>query len=49
MKTSHFFWIVVGLDDITFQALFQEAVKRKSDLQHFVLAQKGDADEFKEH
>ncbi|XP_032625923.1 protein FAM118B [Chelonoidis abingdonii] len=35
------------VDDTTFQALFLEAVKRKSDLEHFMLVQRGDVDEFK--
>ncbi|XP_021027032.1 protein FAM118B isoform X1 [Mus caroli] len=35
------------VDDTTFQALFLEAVKHKSDLEHFMLVQRGDVDEFK--
>ncbi|KAM8813203.1 protein FAM118B isoform 2-T2 [Rhynchonycteris naso] len=35
------------VDDTTFQALFLEAVKHKSDLEHFMLVRKGDVDEFK--
>ncbi|XP_036210159.1 protein FAM118B isoform X6 [Myotis myotis] len=34
------------VDDTTFQALFLEAVKHKSDLEHFMLVRKGDIDEF---
>lgn len=34
------------VDDTTFQALFLEAVKHKSDLEHFMLVRKGDVDEF---
>lgn len=33
--------------DTTFQALFLEAVKHKSDLEHFMLVRRGDVDEFK--
>uniref|UniRef100_A0A8B9CRF1 Protein FAM118B n=1 Tax=Anser brachyrhynchus TaxID=132585 RepID=A0A8B9CRF1_9AVES len=35
------------VDDTTFQALFLEAVKHKSDLEHFMLVRRGDVDEFK--
>lgn len=35
------------VDDTTFQALFLEAVKHKSDLEHFMLVRRGDIDEFK--
>lgn len=35
------------MDDTTFQALFLEAVKHKSDLEHFMLVRRGDVDEFK--
>uniref|UniRef100_A0A8C6RA11 Protein FAM118B n=1 Tax=Nannospalax galili TaxID=1026970 RepID=A0A8C6RA11_NANGA len=34
------------VDDTTFQALFLEAVKHKSDLEHFMLVRRGDVDEF---
>ncbi|NWI28243.1 F118B protein, partial [Sula dactylatra] len=34
-------------NDTTFQALFFEAVKHKSDLEYFMLIQRGDVDEFK--
>ncbi|XP_045441411.1 protein FAM118B isoform X5 [Pipistrellus kuhlii] len=37
---------VMTVDDTTFQALFLEAVKHKSDLEHFMLVRKGDIDEF---
>uniref|UniRef100_A0A2D4P9Y8 Protein FAM118B n=1 Tax=Micrurus surinamensis TaxID=129470 RepID=A0A2D4P9Y8_MICSU len=35
------------VDDTTFQALFLEAVKHKSDLEHFMLVRHGGVDEFK--
>lgn len=35
------------VDDTTFQALFLEAIKHKSDLEHFMLVRRGDVDEFK--
>ena len=35
------------VDDTTFQALFLEAEKHKSDLEHFMLVRRGDVDEFK--
>lgn len=35
------------VDDTTFQALFLEAVKHKSDLEHFMLVRRGEVDEFK--
>lgn len=35
------------VDDTTFQALFLEAVKHRSDLEHFMLVRRGDVDEFK--
>ncbi|XP_073459354.1 protein FAM118B isoform X1 [Aquarana catesbeiana] len=35
------------VDDTTFQALFLEAVKHKSDLEHFMLVRREDVDEFK--
>ncbi|XP_068280693.1 protein FAM118B-like [Nyctibius grandis] len=35
------------MDDITFQALYLEAVKHKSDLEHFMLVRRGDVHEFK--
>ncbi|NXP81784.1 F118B protein, partial [Ramphastos sulfuratus] len=34
------------VDDTTFQALFLEAVKHKSDLEHFMLVRRGDVEEF---
>lgn len=35
------------VDDTTFQALFLEAVKHKSDLEHFMLVRREDVGEFK--
>lgn len=35
------------MDDTTFQALFLEAVKHKSDLEHFMLVRREDVGEFK--
>ncbi|XP_064029459.1 protein FAM118B isoform X2 [Pogoniulus pusillus] len=35
------------VDDTTFQALFLEAVKHKSDLEHFMLVRRGDVEEFR--
>ncbi|XP_007894173.1 protein FAM118B isoform X2 [Callorhinchus milii] len=35
------------VEDTTFQALFLEAVKHKSDLEHFMLVRRDDVDEFK--
>ncbi|KAM9299096.1 protein FAM118B [Gastrophryne carolinensis] len=35
------------VDDTTFQALFLEAVKHKTDLEHFMLVRREDVDEFK--
>ncbi|NXF42251.1 F118B protein, partial [Nyctibius bracteatus] len=36
-----------AVDDTMFQALFLEAVKRKSYLEHFMLVRRGDVEEFK--
>lgn len=35
------------MDDTTFQALFLEAIKHRSDLEHFMLVRREDVDEFK--
>ncbi|XP_048369519.1 protein FAM118B [Sphaerodactylus townsendi] len=48
-ETKSFLFLGCGwtVDDTTFQALFLEAVKHKSDLEHFMLVRRGDVDEFK--
>ncbi|KAL2096515.1 hypothetical protein ACEWY4_008663 [Coilia grayii] len=50
-ETKSFVFLGCGrtVDDTTFQALFLEAVKHKSDLEHFMLVRRGaeDVDEFK--
>ncbi|XP_063799766.1 protein FAM118B isoform X3 [Pseudophryne corroboree] len=48
-ETKSFLFLGCGrtVDDTTFQALFLEAVKHKSDLEHFMLVRKEDVDEFK--
>lgn len=47
-KTKSFLFLGCGqtLDDTIFQAPFLEAVRNKSDLEHFMLVQRGDVDEF---
>jgi hypothetical protein len=48
MKTSHFFSrVVAGLWMTPLSRPFLEAVKHKSDLEHFMLVWRGDVDEFK--
>ncbi|XP_072012756.1 protein FAM118B isoform X2 [Engystomops pustulosus] len=48
-ETKSFLFLGCGrtVDDTTFQALFLEAVKHKSDLEHFMLVRREDVDEFK--
>ncbi|XP_073513506.1 protein FAM118B isoform X1 [Phyllobates terribilis] len=48
-ETKSFVFLGCGrtVDDTTFQALFLEAVKHKSDLEHFMLVRREDVDEFK--
>nr|XP_025953070.1 protein FAM118B isoform X3 [Dromaius novaehollandiae] len=48
-ETKSFLFLGCGwtVDDTTFQALFLEAMKHKSDLEHFMLVRRGDVDEFK--
>lgn len=48
-ETKSFVFLGCGrtVDDTTFQALFLEAVKHKSDLEHFMLVRREDVGEFK--
>ncbi|XP_018081237.1 protein FAM118B isoform X2 [Xenopus laevis] len=48
-ETKSFLFLGCGrtVDDTTFQALFLEAVKHKSDLEHFMLVRREDVEEFK--
>ncbi|KAJ8412567.1 hypothetical protein AAFF_G00129030 [Aldrovandia affinis] len=48
-ETKSFLFLGCGrtVEDTTFQALFLEAVKNKSDLEHFMLVRREDVDEFK--
>ncbi|XP_030077830.1 protein FAM118B isoform X2 [Microcaecilia unicolor] len=48
-ETKSFLFLGCGrtVDDTTFQALFLEAVKHKSDLEHFMLVRRDDVEEFK--